>query len=880
MSPIWIALAILSALLALVCEFWMAHRENRTRHILEQPLNGGGRIRNRLSRSLFFTTVLCLLFGIFLAGSHKQWTHPIQGVALVIDTAVQTQNASDRLALEKAAAVELIRSLPGEAFSLWELGGNVVQEVVPPTIDRLFLEVQLDGLLPSSPSGTRPTLSSVHDTVVQRTSNVPPWVVCLSRSDLPIGRGRFDGAASIIVSLQSVLCTVIEDGLSRNESSIEQTGAVIARRLARSFTTTPPDTTETLLLSAAALIGLLCCLMWRKAVPPIATLCLLLCSTVGAISPASANNEAKQAIDLAGNADFSSSEGSIDTLLTTINDPEARGRLLYNRALLAYLQGRDHEALQWITMEPSTLDHEPTAAETLRGMALIRLVLSSTTEHEEKTRKQALATWLRIRPPVDSGLIAYASLALIAPPSRIPDIDSVRRSLFWLEECAQDGASADAEGAADLLTQKMSSSIERSLEALWPKKAINGFLSTMQMQGPHKISALRIWYDFASAAAPDEGISFLLHQASTSAQSALYFPNSSAQADLNLVSSLLPQLIPGLPEDQRPLLTKILAPTRGDAAQHAAEWYARATIWPGIEEGKGLLKPLALILFEEVDLQKSPPIRQSLTTLVHSILPLPSTPLSSNDSLEAVVRQVLATWYMQDPLDAIDGALRAANHFPIPWTSRLTELLTPPIHGAMNGLEPLPKAVSEGLGGALPQTDVALSARIWQIAISPCKTPQDTTRYVDHLTLLFSELAAKLITPNDPVYRSLVLMYSVQPLMLEQLRASGVFQKNPAKQALYDQLLFDWEESCSSVKQRLAEPLSFRLPRVQQDVNVSIQVLHRLQALLRESEATPPAQPQENRPENAPENVSEAPSVRGEDAVRLFQEMDRSDRSL
>jgi hypothetical protein len=112
--------------------------------------------------------------------------------------------------------------------------------------------------------------------------------------------------------------------------------------------------------------------------------------------------------------------------------------------------------------------------------------------------------------------------------------------------------------------------------------------------------------------------------------------------------------------------------------------------------------------------------------------------------------------------------------------------------------------------------------------------------------------------------------------MLEQLQASEVFQKNPTKRALYDQLLSEWQESCTSVQQRLSEPLSFRLPRVRQDVEVSVQVLHRLQALLRESEATRPMQPQET----PHENVAEARSVRGEDAVRLFQEMDRSDRSL
>jgi hypothetical protein len=797
-------------------------------------------------------------------------------VAIVVDTAVQMYGASDRLALEKAAAVELIRSLPGETFSLWELGGDAVQEVVPPTIDRLFLEVQLDGLLPSPPSGTRSTLSSVHDAISKQYSGIPPWVVCLTRSDLPIGQGGLDGAASIIVSLQSVSCTVIENGLSHSEASLEQTGAVIARRLSRSFATTPPDTTESLLLSLAALVSLLCGLMWRRAVPPIATLTFLLCSTLGAISPQAANNEAKQAIDIASNADFSASEGYIDALLTTLNDPAARGRLLYDRALLAYLQGEINDSLQWLTMEPATLQQEPTKAETLRGMVLIRQVLSSSDLHEETTRKEALTSWLQSQPPVDSSLIASASLALIAPASRIPDIDSARWSLLWFEQIAQDGAVTEAQLAADLLARTENRLVEHLIGAFWPKGVVNAFLSTAQEKAPNKTSALRIWYDFASAVTPNEGISFLLNQASMSAQTALYFPHSSAQADLALITSLLPQLVPGLPEDQQPILKKFILSSGSDAVQRAATWYARSTLWPAAEEGKGLLKPAAHILFEKVDEESNPLIRQSLATLVHSILPLPSIPNSSKDPLEDTVRQVLTQWYATDPIDALDDTLKDASLFPASWTPRLIELLTPQLHKAANETKPIPKAVAEGVGGALPQTDVPLSARVWQIAISPCKTPQDTTRYADHLAQLFSELDTKLSLPSDPVYRSIVLMYAIQPFMLEQLQASEVFQKNPAKRALYDQLLSEWQESCSGVQQRLREPLSFRLPRVRQDVEGSVQVLHRLQELLRESEATRPMQPQET----PHENVAEARSVRGDDAVRLFQEMDRSDRSL
>ena len=873
MNPLWALFAILSASLAIVYEFWMAHTERKTRQLLEQPLSAMGRLRNRLVRSLFFTTILCLLFGLFLAGAHKQWSQSLQGVALVVDTAVQMHSSSDRLAIEKAAVVELIRSLPGETFSLWELRGEAVLEIVPPTVDRLFLEVQLDGLLPSSPSGTRPSLSSVRDAVAGQFSGIAPWVVCFTRSDLSNGHGTLDGAASIVVSMQSTSCHIAEEGLEYSEPSIEETGTAIARRLSRAFTTTPLDRTESWLLSSAALISLLCCLTWRRAVPPIALLGFLFCFSLEAISPTSANHEARQAIDIATNGDFPASEEYIDAILTNTNDPQARGRLLYDRALLAYLQGRDADALQWITMEPSTLEREPIAAQTLRGMALIRLVRSSPNLLDETARKEALAFWLDSRPPVGPTLIASASLVLITPSFRIRDIDLIRRSLFWFEE---NGSSSDMEAAANLLTQGMNGSIKNHFDATWPKSVGNNFLNTVQSTGPHKVSALRIWYDFASTATPNDGISFLFNQASASAQAALYFPDSSARADLALVSSLLPQLVSSLPEGQQPLLKKLLSPISSDMVRSAAEWYARSVVWPAVAGGKDLLKPLAIVLFREGDIENIPLIRQSLASLAQSLLLLPQPSSSSGDSLETVVRQLLAAYYAQDSVDALDAALEEANRFPALWGPRLSELVTPGIRRAMNGTEPIPRAVGEAIGGSLPQTDVELSVRVWQIAISRCTTPQETERYVDHLTMLFSELAPKLATPSDSVYRSLVLIYSVQPFILEQLQTSGVFQKNPTKRALYDQLLSEWEESCSSVEQRLAEPISFRLPRVRQEVETSIGVLHRLQALLREGEAVQTKQP----PRSFREGTAKAPSVHGEDAVRLFQELDRSDRSL
>ena len=172
--------------------------------------------------------------------------------------------------------------------------------------------------------------------------------------------------------------------------------------------------------------------------------------------------------------------------------------------------------------------------------------------------------------------------------------------------------------------------------------------------------------------------------------------------------------------------------------------------------------------------------------------------------------------------------------------------------------------------------DPVLVGRLWQIAKSMTDSRHNVFRYVEHLTALFSEMRSSLSSPDDPILRSFVLIFSVQPDIFDQLSKAPLFQQDPAQRSAYDQLLNEWNQECLQIRQRIAEPSTFRLPKVIDELMRGQDALRRLLSLLRERESSVP--------EAAPQEQSAGPSaplsIRGEDAIRLFQEMDRSDREL
>ena len=114
MKIMWVGMAVLGAIFAMAFECVMARRDRRVRCILEQPLQGIEKERGRLYRILFVTSLLCMLYGCIVVASHRRWVTPVQGVAVVIDAAasVSDKDPSVLLSIQKAAAKELIQSLP------------------------------------------------------------------------------------------------------------------------------------------------------------------------------------------------------------------------------------------------------------------------------------------------------------------------------------------------------------------------------------------------------------------------------------------------------------------------------------------------------------------------------------------------------------------------------------------------------------------------------------------------------------------------------------------------------------------------------------------------------------------------------------------------
>lgn len=883
MSSFLVAIALILAVLALIAELAIARREKRVRIELEQPLDSVGKERKRLYRLLFVTTILSSLFGLALAGAHRQWVVPVQGVAIVMDTAPLSSEATPpaSLEIEKGAVRELIRALPGVTLSLYELRGGAVHQIVPPTIDLLFFELQLDGILPSPPSMNALTLSSIHNDVVGRYPGIHPWVAIVSSKSLEKGEG-LDGVASIEVQGQTVVGTVYEGQFPSKGLTLQGVATKIVERLNRSTIPLPADPTESFLLILSTGVAFLCFVLWRREIVPLCSLGLFIAACAPAFSQTEveANSLATDARHLAEASDFQASQKVIDSLLTTVSEKEARRRLQYDRALLSYLQKRDEEALAWLDME-STQPRKNVLveSETLRGLVLSRLVTESSNDAEQQERKRLLEAWLSKKPKVEGSVLLTARIALLSLPVGVFEYDAARQTVLWYEESAQ---GAPKEGVSSLtsaayaLTRDMQSRIEQRLLERWSK----GVAELFSISPSSSISTLRIWFDIANCSTVNEGVCFLLDQAAMSSNMAVYFPHTGDSSnDLTLVSSVLAKAQPFLSETERRSLSWLLSMPTKEKEYGAAVWYARSVLFPVMGSiDRNEIKPVALLLCHEVDASTSLLVRKTLASLLSSALGISSSVSPGQDPLPGLVQKALAAWYAEDPEGALDTVIQLTEESPSKWNQRLFSLISPSIVKAKKDGRSVSSLVARGIGEDLSSLDPVLTGRLWQIAQSSVTTPQSLRLYVDHLVLLFSELSTRLSAITDPALRSFVLIFSIQPSLFEQLNSAEIFDKNPEKRAIYDQLLKEWNDRCVAVEQRIADPTLFRLSKVQQEIDESVEILRRLQALLKESAA-----PVAVMPKPLPVSAIETPttfSIQGEDAIRLFQEMDRADREL
>jgi hypothetical protein len=887
MSAVWVGISLVAALMALCFEFLMAVREKGVRLALEQPLDRPGKEKKRFYQILFVTSLLALILALGLSGTHRRFVRPVQGVAIALDTTIfpSGMDPQQQLSIEKAAILELIHSLPGVPLSLYELRGGAVHLVVPPTIDTLYFELQLDGILPSPSSGKELFLDGISKDIVQRFPGVPPWVVVVSPEKLPSGGERVDDVVYIEVQTDTISCTFRQRGVLFKGQTIQKAALKMIERLNRSALPTPPDPTESFVLTCCTGVAWLCFIIWRKSRAPLFILGMVLASfsQAFAVSNAEANAMVIDASNLAEANDFEAGKKAVESLLAAVADPQGRQRLIYDRALLSYLDGKDTDALLWLTMEGSTVQGArlPEAVR-LQGIVLIRLVTQSVDEQEQQRSKNLLQQWLRNNSEIDGEIRAAATMALFSPSVQETQIEVVQKTLLWLEQSVQGVGNNERVpllSAGELLAQKTTKTIEKLIQERWPKDLVvlySKFMSQVQK----RISTFRIWCDFANAPTQNEAISFLLQQASMSAHMAVFFPKyvSEANKDIDLVVSMLKAAIPAFPEESQRFLTWLLEVPSGEGKQRAAYWYARAVLWPAVQQFSALdLKPIALLLCQEVDVISDTSVRETLANLIMHTCSLPKSSSSGNDSLEVLLQKVLSLWYQQDPEDTLDTLLQLTDTHTKLWAPRLFTLLMPHLRQVNSRGNSMQAQLVQGIGDDIGALDPVLVGRLWQLSISPTDTPQEVRGKVDHLLLLFSELLSRLSSPSDSVLRSFILIFSIQPRIAEQMTYSQVFHNTPQKREIYDQLLGEWNSTCNEIQQRIAEPATFRLPKVKQEIEVSLAILRRLQALLSEGESF-----------SSVSSINAGPlsvqrrgfSMQGEDAVRLFQEMDRSDREL
>ena len=863
-----LGMTLLCTVLALLFEMVSAHRDHKIRTSVDQPLQGVEKERSRLYRLLFITSLLLLLFSLGLSASHRRWVTPVQGVAVVVDTTVTSgSDPSALLSIEKSVAKELIRSLPGITLSLYELREGAVDLVVPPTIDRIFFEIQLDGLQPSPHSASQPTLSEVQQNIIHRFHTLPPWVIVLTPFTMASGTSGLDSIANVVVTRQAVACTVMEMGIELKKNSLEKMTTAIVERFHLSAAPSPPDKTESGLLLLCTALALICFVLWRQAVAPLFVLGLALIASphLSALSEIEGNTAVRQAIDIATAADYPASQQILESLLTTVAQPRARQRILFDRALLAYTQGKFEEAFRWLSMDPTILQGElQQKATTMQGLALAHLVTTSSDAAQEKERKLALEVWIAKKPPVGEAVMAFATSILYSPSMH--DEEGVLRTLIWLEQASEE-TKGENRGQLTVeaahLMDTIHADVDTQLRRTWPEEMANRFSTTT-------IGLMRLWIELAKAPTVENGISLLLDQASMSSNGALFFPALPPMPNLEAV---LRDALPALPAQLQPRLELLLNIPQQDPLQRAAFCYARSVLWPVACQYDGhQIRPIALLLCQEIDRPIGTQAKEALGQLIASLCSI-----KSSTSIDEMLMNVLAIWYQQDPEEAVGPLIGLANQSPQAWDQRLIDLIAPAIELAKTTKVPLASAIAQGIGNELSSLDVSLTARLWQVSQTPTSNQQEVRRYVSHLVSLWTELGNRLFLDNDPVVHSFILIFSVQPDMVKQLSQANVFADNLDKRATYDQLLHDWDQSCLDVRQRIEDPATFRLERVVSEIRKEREILHNLEVLLKESEAPAAAsvaKPSPSAPVQAPT------SIRGEEAIRLFQEMDREDRAL
>jgi hypothetical protein len=172
--------------------------------------------------------------------------------------------------------------------------------------------------------------------------------------------------------------------------------------------------------------------------------------------------------------------------------------------------------------------------------------------------------------------------------------------------------------------------------------------------------------------------------------------------------------------------------------------------------------------------------------------------------------------------------------------------------------------------------NLILLGRLVQIELTPCSLQQEGVLYLTRIIRLYKECVSQVQNIKSTTLDTLRVIFQEQDKMAKKLYALSVFKDDYTKRTNFENLIQEWTKITFALIERLQYAYALRLPKLREEIEQSLFVLIQIRQLFEEKAApfveklTPtPAVPQEKHF-----------SIREEEAVRLYQEMDRMDRML
>lgn len=848
--------------LVLIYEFIHYKREHRVHALLGQPLTGPAKTRSWYTLMFFLSAFFSLLFAFVITATHQLWAAPRRGVAFVVDVPDGPKSRED-IDIAKSTITNLAGTVLGVPCSLYELRGNSLHLVVPMTVDRIFFNLLLDGVRDTL-SGTTYTMAD-GCTKIREDCAENPWVVFVGpKRRLP--GGRLEATSYVQATATSIGCTTF-DGSKQAlvDASLEGLAARIGQRLQKTLEPVDIDPLDKALLTAVLGVSLLCYVTWRRIYAPL--LFLSVCVLAG-FSPGEINQKVNNASAFVEEKNFDEALQQLLSALSETVEPIARGRLLYDVALVHMRKENYQEALSTLELV-GTKDEETSRQVQLFTAAVFSKIIVGKDGEQRLDWQRKLQQWL-----ASASLLSREERSIAEFPLLLPLVvrDEVLATLLWLDFSSQMLPCAQAPFVSGWqLLQRYDLQIQEHLKTTWSSEVLALFsrdmnaISSLSEGSP--LLRLRIWYQLGTVSFA-EGVQLLLNEAVIRAHYSMLFAKAPAEADLAWLSTLLFTISSSTKSMPQEALSTLLAwdPT---AVTPAAKWYARACFWNSASETKDV-QNLLRVLCDQYELHVSQEIEQSICQLAQQLFPIFS--VSQKVDLKGFIEKVVLEQYVKDPAETLGVFLDLSSRKPEVWLPFLVKILSQATKPNVGALQSAVDRVYEGCLRNLDAFNPLIVGRLWQVLVTSVNTQADLPLFLRELEELYTagKDAVDSPTPTNLAAVAQVLMCSKE--VASALAIVPVFPKNPQKKQIYDSLVFAWAELCAGILDRFSLPTTLRLPKISQELGLALEKLEALRALFEEGSSGEQMLPQEGVVQQQEQFV--------EDPIRLFQELDQSDREL